>query len=90
MTFVSLSISVDNIDITGTNFSNPQCGCLDYGWNQTSFSAFVRAVEDAGVTEIDVWRQDMTPPLGTVPAIPPWLISELAGFLARDTYASER
>jgi len=32
---------------------------------------------------MQVWRQDMTPPPGTIPSIPPWLITELAGFLAR-------
>ena len=37
-----------------TNFSNPACGCLDYGWNETAFATFVRAAEAAGVTEIDV------------------------------------
>jgi hypothetical protein len=36
------------------NVSNPACGCLDYGWNQSAFATFVRAVEAAGVTEIDV------------------------------------
>ena len=39
----------------------------------------VRDVEAAGITEIDVWREDVTPPKGTIPSIPPWLISELAG-----------
>jgi hypothetical protein len=66
-----------------TNFSNPRCGCLDYGWNQSSFAAFVRNVEAVGFTEIDVYRQDLSPPPGTTPSIPSWLIDELAGFLSR-------
>ena len=66
-----------------TNFSDPACGCLDYGWNHSAFAKFVRDVESAGFTEIDVWREDMTPPKGTVPSIPPWLLEELAGFLKR-------
>jgi hypothetical protein len=65
------------------NVSNPACGCIDYGWNHTQFAAFVKDVEEAGITEIDIYRQDMTPPPGTVPAIPPWMMTELAGFLAR-------
>eukprot|EP00038_Savillea_parva_P010499 m.190757 g.190757 ORF g.190757 m.190757 type:complete len:405 (-) comp18120_c0_seq1:2038-3252(-) len=65
------------------NVSDPRCGCIDYGWNQSSFAAFVRNVENGGFNEIDVYRQDLTPPPGTVPSIPPWLIDELAGFLAR-------
>lgn len=66
-----------------TNFSDPACGCIDYGWNRTAFAVFVRDVEAAGITEIDIYRQDMTPPPGTIPSVPPWLIAELAGFLAR-------
>ena len=52
-------------------------------WNHITFAAFVREVEAAGMSEIDVWRQDMTPPPGTTAAVPPWLIAELAGFLDR-------
>ena len=40
-------------------------------------------MESLGIQEIDVWRQDMTPPPGTVASVPPWLIQELAGFLSR-------
>jgi hypothetical protein len=40
-------------------------------------------MEDLGVEEIDVWRQDMTPPPGTKVAVPDWLMDELAGFLSR-------
>eukprot|EP01043_Picozoa_sp_COSAG02_P044451 COSAG02_NODE_3973_length_5970_cov_1.807529_2_plen_137_part_00 len=65
------------------NVSNPACGCLDYGWNHSAFATFVREVEALGIQEIDVWRQDMTPPPGTNASVPPWLIAELAGFLKR-------
>lgn len=65
------------------NITNPKCGCLNYGWNHSTFAAFVRQVEALGIGEIDVWRQDMTPPLGTTASVPPWLMSELAGFLKR-------
>lgn len=65
------------------NISNPACGCLDYGWNHSAFSAFIRGVEALGVTEIDVYRQDMTPPPGTTAAVPDWWITELQGFLSR-------
>eukprot|EP01052_Picozoa_sp_SAG31_P047387 SAG31_NODE_9468_length_1273_cov_0.893526_2_plen_156_part_00 len=65
------------------NLSNPACGCLNYGWNHSAFAAFVREVEALGIEEIDVWRQDMTPPPGTTASVPPWLMSELAGFLRR-------
>ena len=65
------------------NISDHRCGCLNYGWNASGLSAFVAEVEALGITEIDVWRQDMTPPPGTIPHIPPWFISELAGFLKR-------
>jgi hypothetical protein len=40
------------------NLSNPQCGCLNYGWNQSALAAFVIEVEKLGIREIDVWRQD--------------------------------
>ena len=51
--------------------------------NHSAFAAFVREVERLGISEIDVWRQDMTPPPGTTASIPDWLLSELAGFLKR-------
>ena len=38
------------------NISDPACGCLDYGWNHSSFAAFVREAEVAGVSELDVYR----------------------------------
>ena len=65
------------------NLTNPACGCLNYSWNHSAFAAFVRRVESLGISEIDVWRQDMTPPPGTTASVPPWLMSELAGFLKR-------
>ena len=65
------------------NVTDKACGCIDYKWNHTAFSAFVREVERLGISEIDVWRQDMTPPPGTTASIPDWLLSELAGFLKR-------
>ena len=40
-------------------------------------------MEALGVNEIDIWREDMTPPPGTTASIPEWLLSELAGFLKR-------
>jgi hypothetical protein len=40
------------------NVSNPACGCLDYGWNQSALAAFVAEVERLDIQEIDVWRQD--------------------------------
>ena len=65
------------------NVTDKACGCIDYKWNHTAFSAFVREVERLGINEIDVWRQDMTPPPGTTASIPDWLLSELVGFLKR-------
>jgi hypothetical protein len=64
-----------------TNFSNPACGCYDYGWTEDGFRTFTSQAAMAGVTQIDVWRQDMTPPPGTSAAIPPWFIDALAKFL---------
>ena len=51
--------------------------------NHSAFAAFVREVEALGINEIDVWRNDLTPPPGTTAHIPDWLLSELAGFLKR-------
>ena len=64
-----------------TNISNPACGCLWYGWTAKTLDAFVGAAEQAGVEEIDVWREDMTPPPGTTADIPTWFIDTMTGFL---------
>ena len=40
------------------NTSDPKCGCIDYGWNQSTLANFVAEVESLGIREIDVWRQD--------------------------------
>ena len=72
-----------------TNFSDPACGCLWYGWNASTLSAFVDAAEAAGVEEIDVWRQDMTPPPGTSADVPEWFIDTMAGFLQRGEAATD-
>jgi hypothetical protein len=65
------------------NMNDPKCGCLDYGWTEAAFKVFVSDIEAAGISQIDVWRMDMTPPPGTVPAIPQWFTDGLTGFLAR-------
>ena len=63
-----------------TGLSSVRCrGCR----NHSAFAAFVREVEALGINEIDVWRNDLTPPPGTTAHIPDWLLSELAGFLKR-------
>jgi hypothetical protein len=56
---------------------------LNYGWNESTFHDFVAAMSAMEVQEIDVWRQDMTPPPGTTAAIPPWFIHTLQRFLNR-------
>ena len=66
-----------------TNLTNRKCGCLNFLWNRSTLHEFVLQVEAAGMSELDVWRMDMTPPRGTVPAIPPWFIAELEGFISR-------
>lgn len=66
-----------------TNASDPKCKCLNYGWNETMFTQFVADVEAAGMEEIAVWREDMTPPSGTTPSIPDWFINALADFVGR-------
>ena len=65
------------------NFTDPACGCFDYGWNQSSFHQFVRDVEALGFQQLDVYRADTAPPPGTQAAIPSWFIAELEGFLGR-------
>eukprot|EP01051_Picozoa_sp_SAG22_P019690 SAG22_NODE_3714_length_1562_cov_1.432673_1_plen_336_part_00 len=50
------------------NVSNPRCGCIDYGWNQSALAAFVAEVERLGIREIDVWRQDSESTRGNPPA----------------------
>jgi hypothetical protein len=65
------------------NLTDPACGCCDYGWTQPTLREFLALVEAAGVQELFVWRQDMTPPPGTSASIPQWFIDEMAGFLAR-------
>ena len=37
-----------------TNLSNPDCGCIDYGWTQPTLHAFLTQAEQLGVQEIDV------------------------------------
>ena len=77
-------------------YENASCvsatSCIDYKWTQPAFAAFVRDVEAAGIPEIDVYRFDRDPPQGTVSALAPWIIDELAGFLERGrnlAFASE-
>ena len=65
-----------------TDFDNPACMCLDYGWDADSFRKFVTDAASAGVEEIDVWRNDITPPPGTIAFIPPWWIETLTHFLS--------
>ena len=65
-----------------TDFDNPACMCIDYGWTEESFRKFIMQAADAGVEEIDVWRNDITPPPGTIAYIPPWWIEILTDFLS--------
>ena len=65
-----------------TDFDNPACMCLDYGWDKDAFRNFIMEAANAGVEEIDVWRNDITPPPGTVAFIPPWWIETLTDFLS--------
>lgn len=72
-------------------YENASCAsatsCIDYKWTKPAFAAFVRDVEAAGIPEIDVYRFDRDPPHGTVSALAPWMIDELAGFLGRGRQA---
>lgn len=65
-----------------TDFDNPACNCLNYRWDNDAFRHFITEAANAGVEEIDVWRNDITPPPGTVAFIPPWWIDILTDFLS--------
>lgn len=65
-----------------TDFDNPACMCIDYGWNEQSFRKFIKDAAESGVQEIDVWRNDITPPPGTTAFIPPWWIEILTDYLS--------
>ena len=40
-------------------------------------------MEAAGITELDVWREDLEPPKGETVAIPDWFVEEVGAFLDR-------
>ena len=81
-----IGVAVGTVELPG--HANASCGpgfaaCTNYGWNRTTLKEFIRRVEVAGITELDVWREDLEPPKGETVAIPEWFTEEVAAFLAR-------
>ena len=81
-----IGVAVGTVELPG--HANASCGpgfsaCTNYGWNRTTLREFIKRVEAAGITELDVWREDLTPPKGETVAIPEWFVEEVAAFLAR-------
>ena len=64
-----------------TDFNSTKCGCYDYGWDAASLVGFADAIAAVGVAEIQVWRNDITPPKGTLASVPPFFTDAMAHFL---------
>lgn len=67
--------------ITCADVDDPKCSCCNYGWDEPSLKAWLRLVSAKGLTKVTVYRQDMTPPVGTTSDPPAWFIGALAEWL---------
>ena len=72
-----IGVAVGTVEEPGPAHENASCShtwtppitpvaCCNYGWNRSSLKEFIRRVEAAGITELDVWREDLQPPPGQV------------------------
>ena len=64
-----------------TDFTSTKCGCYDYGWDTASLVASVYTIAAVGVAEIQVWRNDITPPKGTLAYVLPFFTDTMAHVL---------
>ena len=96
-----IGVAVGTVEEPGPAHENASCShtwtppitpvaCCNYGWNRSSLKEFIRRVEAAGITELDVWREDLQPPPGQVRHNHSALVCKLERMYETSTYARTR
>ena len=61
--------------------SSADCDCYNYGWTAGDLGWILQEMAAAGVKRLRVWRQDLTPPPGTLAHPLPWFTDAAAMWL---------